>query len=600
MPAAPGTATLRGAEPWAYFAIAALLDTIMGLRLSPQVLLGALADPDSYMRLVRLRDILAAHAPLHAVMRDASGAGAILHWSHLLDSLLLVAALPLRPWLGQAGALHAAAALSGPLAVGLLGIATAWAMAPFSLRRWRWTAPALTGLAVPIVGYGMPGVAHHHVLLALAAVMNAGLAGRAAAGDLAAGRRLGAWAGAALWLSPESVPFTVMGFGGAGLAWALRRPVAGQGGRMAVGNALAVAGSVFLAVVAAAFAVDPPMDGFGAIDIDRISVVYVVLAAIICAIAWLLWWLDRAAGAAARRVAGIAGTMAGLGLWPVLFPAVLAGPEGLLDADGSHAFLGLIQEMRPVASLAQALGFLLDGALAALLLGWLAVSRRSLPWGFAAICLGALLWSALLHVRLMIYPASAAAAMLPVMLTEWTRLLAARPAMVQAVARIGTIALMLLPNRVYSGLGGAAADDWSAAATASGAPSCQVSGLAPFLAPYAGAVVLTGVNDVPELLYRTGIITVGSLYHRNAAAFARLRAAWRSMPSDTVPDAVRATGATLVLACPRAGAATRWLLVRGLPPETLLDRLERGEVPPWLRQVASRPASGHVLYAILR
>ena len=105
---------------------------------------------------------------------------------------------------------------------------------------------------------------------------------------------------------------------------------------------------------------------------------------------------------------------------------------------------------------------------------------------------------------------------------------------------------------------------------------------------------------MPELLYRTGILTVGSLYLRNVAAFMRLRAAWRSGPSDAVPEAVRATGATLVLVCTHAGVhAGRSSLVGDLPPETLLDRLNRGQVPPWLKEVAKDPASGHVLYRIV-
>jgi hypothetical protein len=58
------------------------------------------------------------------------------------------------------------------------------------------------------------------------------------------------------------------------------------------------------------------------------------------------------------------------------------------------------------------------------------------------------------------------------------------------------------------------------------------------------------------LLYRTRILTVGSLYHRNAAAYMRLRDAWRAEPGDTEPEAVRATRARFLLACkgsPRLG-----------------------------------------------
>lgn len=591
-------------EACAYFAIAALLDTVIGVRVLPGVLHGALLDPDSYMRLDRLRDILDRGAPLHVVLRDASGTGAVMSWSHLMDALLLLLALPMRPFLNQPAALHVAAVLFGPIGMGLLGIATAWAMAPFAGRGWRWTAPALAAMAPPIFGYGLPGVAHHHVLLALAVVSMAGEAGRATTGDRAAGCRLGVWAGAAIWLSPEAMPFALMSFGGGGLAWVW---ATGQGPGVrgadgfAVGGALAAASSIFLLVVACAFAVDPPLAGFGSVEIDRLSVVYLVLAAIICAIGWTLRGLDLTGLAAGGR-AGVAAVVvtAGLGFWLALFPAVLRGPDGLLDAEETRVFFGNIQEMLPITSMAQAVGFLLGGAVAALLLVWLAVSRQSLLWAYAALCVGVMLVLGLLHVRFSIYPAAAAAATLPTMLTECTRLLATRAPIAQAAARVSVIALMMLSTLAYAVFGRPAADDRVALWPPAGTPDCRVSGLGPMLMPYDGQVVLTDVNDVPELLYRTGILTVGSLYHRNIAGFMRLRAAWRSGPSDTLPKAVQATGATLVLICPRsAPPAGRSLLVADMPPETLLDRLNRGEVPAWLNEVARNPASGHILYRIV-
>jgi hypothetical protein len=77
----------------------------------------------------------------------------------------------------------------------------------------------------------------------------------------------------------------------------------------------------------------------------------------------------------------------------------------------------------------------------------------------------------------------------------------------------------------------------------------------------------------------------------------RLRAAWRSPPSDVIPEAVRKTGASLVLFCHSLG---RSLLVADLPPETLLDRLNRGEVPPWLSKIDEDPQSGNTLYQVTR
>jgi hypothetical protein len=107
--------------------------------------------------------------------------------------------------------------------------------------------------------------------------------------------------------------------------------------------------------------------------------------------------------------------------------------------------------------------------------------------------------------------------------------------------------------------------------------------------------VLADVNDSPDLLYRTGVLTVGSLYHRAAAGFVRLYDAWRSSGgTEQVPEEVRRAGVALVLACPGQG---RTRIVADLPPDTLFDRLNRNEPPPWLERIGADTA-GHVLYRV--
>ena len=137
---------------------------IAGIRAAPGALHGDLLTPDSYMRLVRLDDMIAAGRALHGVARDGSGAGAVLHWSHLLDLVLLTLALPLRVLMPWHDALHGAALAIGPLGVGLCGVAAAWVLAPLTAPGTRWAAAALAGMAPPVIAYGFPGVAQHHVL----------------------------------------------------------------------------------------------------------------------------------------------------------------------------------------------------------------------------------------------------------------------------------------------------------------------------------------------------------------------------------------------------------------------------------------------------
>ncbi len=196
-----------------------------------------------------------------------------------------------------------------------------------------------------------------------------------------AGVALGAWAGFGIWLSPETMPFSLMAFGGLWLAW-LAAPQGRDIARM-----IRATGVAFLLVVAGALAVDPPYAGYAAAEIDRISKVYLLLAFAICMTGCAGVEIDRLA---LRRWSRIAAWLAVpaiyLGVWIGLFPTVVRGPDGLMSAAETHAFLDGISEMMPVQGAGEAVEFLLTGVAAALLLAWLGATRRSLLLGYAAIC----------------------------------------------------------------------------------------------------------------------------------------------------------------------------------------------------------------------
>ena len=118
-------ARMTALEGFIYFVIATGIDCIRGFYHFPSVLKGSLINPDSYMRLVRLHETLAQHAAAYIVTRDASGAGMLLYWSHLLDSILLLLAAPLMPLMSEQQALHWAAVAFGPISIGLLAVAIA-------------------------------------------------------------------------------------------------------------------------------------------------------------------------------------------------------------------------------------------------------------------------------------------------------------------------------------------------------------------------------------------------------------------------------------------------------------------------------------------
>jgi hypothetical protein len=571
------SAHLGRGEAWISFLLAALLATAIGLRSQITVLHGELINPDTFMRLDRLRDMLAQGRILDAVMRDGSGQGTVLHWSHCLDLLLLILAAPVRLFTTWPEALHAAALVFGPLCVGAAGLAAAWAGAPLSAGAMRWTAAALAAISMPVAGYGLPGVVHHHVLLGVVALLLAGLAGRLIAGAPASGPRLGAVAAIGIWLSPESLPFILLAFGAVGLAWALahdRRPIA---------RAIVHTAAVFLALILLLWAVDSPAAGHAAFELDRLSATYLVLAVIVAAVALGLHALPN------RPLVGLALAIAGIALWIGLFPALLGGTDAAAP-DAKALFPG-IMEMMPVSTVPQAITFLGGGVFALAMCLWLAWRDRSLLWAYGAAVAVILIALGAQHLRFSAYPTLAGAAAVPVLLAGITQRL---PPGKAVFGRLGVLVAALLVTRVASLAPylGAKPDDIGA-----GALPCDTLALPQVLDSHPDAVVLSDVNIVPEILWRTPVRTVGSLYHRNVPAYLRLRAAWREIPGPAPGPAFLATRASLVLACP---GGPRSSLVGDLPETTLMDRLRANAPPPWLQRVPGDAPGGWVLYRLDR
>jgi hypothetical protein len=395
------------------------------------------------------------------------------------------------------------------------------------------------------------------------------------------GVAMGALAAIGIWLTPEAMPFTLMAFGGLWLAW-LQQPHAG------LSRMIAETAAAFGLAILAAFAVDPPSTGYGSIEIDRISLVYIGLAIVVAIMGCASIVLDRFV-APGRLIAGIAVPAACIIAWLACFPAVLGGPDGLMSAHDAKAMFGAIVEMAPVHNGAEAIEYLLSGTIAALALVWYSFERHSLLLGYTALCACVLVALAAGHVRFAAVPAALAAAILPILIARFSSAVAGWSDASQALLGTSIIAgFVLLPCGA----------SFSPAKAAAGepAPTCALDHIDALLQGHAGQVVLADVNATPELLYRTDILTAGSLYHRNVAAFLRLRAAWRTRPSDTVPAAVRATQASLVLFCP---APLRSVLVADLPPDTLIDQLNHGSIPPWLHQLRTDQRSGNVLYEVM-
>ena len=567
-----------GSSRVATFGIGAGLAVLASLSSSPGVLQGALVNPDTAMRLLRLKASLAAGAPLHAVMRDSSGHGTVLHWSHLLDALILAVAAPVAAVGGWDAGLRWATVVFGPVTVGLLALAVAWAIGPLARAGPGrlgpvWMAGLVLGLTNAIVSYGLSGVIHHHVLIAATAAMAVGYAIRSVAlGDGRAGAYLGLWIAFGLWLSPEALAFGLMAYGGIWVSW-LMQPTA------AVGRAIAAAGFALFGVTVLAWVTDPPAAGYLAVEPDRISVMFVWLtagAAFAGSFTLLTLW--------ARPIALAAGIGTAVA-WFVAYPQILRGTSGLMSPEQAAAFFGGILEMSPVNSPAAAILHLGSGSIAIIFLAWAAWRRRSAVILYIMLCALVLVALGARHLRFAAYPATLAAGLLPIAIAMVMR--SGLPDRIVARVRIAMIAAVLaLPALGGYGLAALASGDRDLAEHNNA--SCALGGATELVNPLGDAIVLTPVNDGPFLLWRTHIRTVGTLYHRGIEGYMRSDRAWFD-PADP-HDAVLAAGATYVLLCPQSGLAA--------PAGSLLARLVANDLPPWLERDGA--SGGYVLYRVVR
>jgi len=572
------------ARGWAgLFLLGAGLNILVGLSGWPGVLGGNLVDPDSYMRLERILQGFARGHLVNRVARDDSGAGVLVEWSRLLDMLLWSMAAPLAMFLGWREALFAAGVALGPLGVGFLGLALAFAARPFSDAKFLWAAPVAAALLPGLQCFARPGVVHYHILLLALIAWTAGLTARAWEGNRLWGVAAGVAGGFAIWLTPETMPFVLMAYAVLLFRW-IEQPI---------GGAITACAAGFAVVLLLALAIDPPFGGYGVAEIDRFSMVYVVLGLLLLAGGLSLWRLQQWQRIWARRWVGAGLMIALLLIWIGLFPKVAMGPYGVMDAADRQRFFGAMLELQPVRRWKQISEFLIPGLLA-LFYPILRAARGGAGcwlWIYIALCAGIALVLGQKFILFVEFPAGLAAGLLPVMLTDVSSKFKKRP-LPAMLARLGLIFFMLVAPELPL-----LAAPLHTAAKPVARASCSLRHIAPMLAPYAGAIVLAEPTDTPELLYRSNILTVGSLYQHGVPAFLRARAAWRSQNLTDEPSAVAATGAAFILFC---GGEGRDLTLSDLPRDTLWDALAAGKPPKWLVIQASDPKSGWQLFRIQR
>jgi hypothetical protein len=605
------------------FFIPALANLALGAVLHPwsQLLTDQLADPDSWMRLLRIRQGVQTGWLLNTVTGLGIGHPITLEWSRLYDFVLvgltLTIGAPLLLFVQFMTALQIIGLAATPLWSGLFGLGGAYAVRSLVRPERLW----LIGLALAVIpGCFMLnsfGSIQYHEFILVPLVWSIGLTLHAARRGISESNKViwdfklgGLAAAASIWAMPEIWPFVLCIY--AALAWAAASPYGPEpGSRVGVGGVMVW--SSWLAVgLMMADLVDPPVGHFAAlqavsltqappdqwraVQVDRLSFLYVVMGALIWLHSLLLVVLDelRAARRMPRWLSGCpsivvvpmaAGAIAML-VWLTMYPELISGPWGVMDPADFKIFFATTHEGQPVNTIWDAAGVIAPGLWTVILCCVrLRQARQRQDWsvcGAWIALLAAILFATALACRFLLFqefPAVIGAVCLPLVLElAWPHTKSLR----SFAARLALSCLPFLPFLTL--IGGSIAHPVAAASTATGKSCTVTSSLISLLdsASPGSVVTLTPLDQVPELLYKTRIIAVGGLYQHDVPGFMALRQAWDAPVGGKTPPAEitkahisqvlfcggqndldkTATGQRLYTAL-RAGTPPSWLQLRG-------------------------------------
>jgi hypothetical protein len=578
-------------------------------------------DPDTLMRLTRIKFVLATHGWHGGFFpRDNAPYGTVLHWTMLFD-------LPIIALTGLASlvvpfeqALHLAGMFTGPLvAYGVL-LTAWWVPAPVLTPPARQFACYVVLVSPPLLAYSAVGRANYHVPLVLLALVLGGFVVRiwhdprrisaAGAGGIAAAF--------CLWLSPELLVIAVIP---AILILALLW-VRDGGERLKQNLVFAAA---FAAGTTAALLMDPPYAGLGAVELDRLSAPYQCLSMLVL-LAWTVLWMvwSASAGNAARRLfSGLAIAACAAGFCVTLYPEVLGGPMGQIDPLVRTQLSPRTGEYRPTtANFRVFIQFnyaALLGIAALLALFWR--DRRGpkrLSWLVLAALITPLTYLGIAHARFAHYSWVFAAFPIAAFLEALQEWLNARQSsfagFVRVVALLVCAAVPVLIGVIPDGKNEDEANPALAEAQKIDPPKmCSIFAVREALNDVAwfgktSGILATQPDSTPATLYWTRHSTLFGPYHRNARGFGDLIELFRDNGDDTAGAIVLARGIDAVLIC--ASHPDEFFMTDGRgariaeksPNDTLFRRLVESRGPDWLRLKLwpEGVRSGYLLYLVDR
>ena len=553
-------------------------------------------DNDSLMRLVQVRDLLAGQGWFDLMQYRMGPAGGIeMHWSRLADLPVALLILLFEAILGE-GALAERLALNvWPVALYGAALFLLIRLARALGGEWAVLPAAMTGaLALHFVGIFVPGAIDHHnlqLVLVLATVL---LLARSESRPWAPALA-GLCAAAMLAIAMEAAPY-VAAAGAVAAAGLLAGGSAGRNGAAGFGTAFAgTAALVFLATVPPAAWMAARCDAY---SLPQVSVAITGgggLAALAFAGPLNRTMAGRAAGLAALALA-----LAALVLWA--FPQCLDDPYAAVDPRLRRYWLDSISEVQSAVALLgdlpRFLAYYATPAVGLAALAWRVRHGRDARTAYVlAAFLGTAFLVSLWQVRGAMFALPLATAALAAMIASARRRAERVPATGNRLAMVAAwlVSFNIVWQFAATSLVEAAGDPPSKGAAAAGAARCYAAEDFRPLAALAPERTLAVSNLGSAILRFTPHSVLAASYHRNAAGNLAALDIWMAEPARA-RALLRASGIGLVAHCPgndETGALADWA------PGSLIDRLQEGSPPEWLRPVPEASSEALAVFRVL-
>ncbi len=546
-------------------------------------------DPDSMMRLVEVRDLLAGQGWFDLTQyRLDPPDGVLMHWSRLVDLPIAAIILAASPFFGRAGAELFAANLWPVLLIVPFAYALASAAGRFGGDIARFITLLMIFLSPQVKGVFQPGdLDHHNVQAVLIACMLMGLvrADGARRWPLVAGLA----AAASLAVGMETLLSVLLAILGLAIAWTIDADRWRRGLMLFTGALMA--GTLLVAITTL------PPSRWLVPACDALSFAYLVPtlvggSAVVALAATSRGHGDGVPGLLMRGGALIAIASILVAIAAVLFPTCLAGPYGGVDPAIRAIWLDQVSEAQGLLATLQGQPKLVPplyiAPFVAIVLGTLALWRMpkadcpafaivlSILGG--SVLLGVMQLRALVGAQIVASASIGISAALVIKATagqDDARSVARRWTWLFAVP-----VLWALPSAVIDRL--AARTDVNAANDATMADCRAFFG--DVLGARAPGLVVATSNFGSFLLEATPHGVLAAPYHRDAHGILAVDAVFTGADPEA---AFRATGATYLATC-SGDAELRQMAQRA--PQGLAARLIEGVRPPWLAEVASGPA----------